>query len=212
MHARRSTSRSPLALDYARRFCSNRLVAMGFSPDGSGSRVWRGPRCVLIRCRRRPLSHGGTPALPCLECLGARDAITLAASFRRDNPSKGVCLLTVSPFRLHDYVATVSESSPPCVCQVVESCCLKICLPQYLEATQRWFCDDDHIMDFLSPFKMLFERDPRLIFSPEETTVRAVKRFRVCAETGKLPLVIAETELPYITGRCAISAAGAEFK
>jgi hypothetical protein len=39
-----------------------------------------------------------------------------------------------------------------------------------------------------------------------------LKRFRVLAEKGKLPLVVAETKLPHLTAVCVISATGTAFK
>jgi hypothetical protein len=89
---------------------------------------------------------------------------------------------------------------------------IRIRTPQELENVRRWCCDCNAITEFYVHFALLFQRDPRLIFNADETMMSGLKRFRVLAEKGKLPLVVAETKLPYLTAVCVISATGTAFK
>jgi hypothetical protein len=147
-----------------------------------------------------------------LECLTTRDAIALAATIKTERLRRAREIMRICRLSLHAHLEGEAQPCRSWVLQAAEICGLRIAPPQYIEAARRWFCNFDAIANFFLTFKPLFHRDPRLIFNADETMVSGMKRFRVLAEMGKLPLVKAETKLPHLTAMCAISASGIAFK
>lgn len=58
----------------------------------------------------------------------------------------------------------------------------------------------------------MLDRDPRLIFNMDETSISAKKRFKVLTLQGKIPLCCEQAKFPHLTGCVTIGAAGATFK
>jgi hypothetical protein len=147
-----------------------------------------------------------------VDCLTVHDAITLAATLKRDRILRAREIMRICHLGLEAHLETESQPSRAWVYEIAEKCSLRIVAPQYLEDARRRFCDYDTITEFFVKYELLFHRDRRLIFNADETMLSGLKRFRVLAEVNKLPLVTAEAKLPHLTAMCAISAAGIVFK
>jgi hypothetical protein len=88
----------------------------------------------FFRFRATALERRNNP-----DCVSVHDAITRAASIRRDYPSMTAHLLIASQLRRHDDLEAVPESNRLLAHGVSEPCRLKIYLPEYLETAQHWF-------------------------------------------------------------------------
>jgi hypothetical protein len=147
-----------------------------------------------------------------VECLTTRNAVALATATKRECLRRAVEIMRICGLTLYHHLEGESQSCRSWVNETAEICSLRIAPPQYLEAARRWLCNSEAISQFYVVFGTLFQRNPRLIFNADETMVSGMKRFRVLAKMGKLPLVTAEAKLLHLTAMCTISASGTVLK
>ena len=81
-----------------------------------------------------------------------------------------------------------------------------------LETMRRIACDKVSIEDFFSKHSHLFERDPRLIFNMDETSVSSNKKFKVIVSKGRIPLSETDPIFPHMSACVTVSAAGHVMK
>jgi hypothetical protein len=145
-------------------------------------------------------------------CATKSQAREIAFQLREDRICSAITFLTsINCQGLLERLALTYPSQAPddeCLRTICEKTLIRICRPQTLELVRRFSCDRPKVERFLNQFAQMFDRDRRLIWNADETQLNAMKRFKVLAERGHLPLVTALEHVPHLTGMVTISGDG----
>ena len=142
-------------------------------------------------------------------CIATPVARNLAHKLAIDRVRKARCMLHEAD--CPDIADQISDPSQPCKAWLKAFSATKqinVVSGRDLAALRRAACDHTVIRNFFSEFAGLFNRDPRLIFNMDETSLDSRKKFKVLCTQNRIPLTCSNMRLPHLTGCVTISATG----